>query len=448
MSQTPQQALHLLLIDDDKVDRLNTVRVLTHSGWPVTIQETATAEQGLQLAQDKRFDLILLDYQLPSMNGLEVLKRLKSSALSNTAVVMLSHSDEIELAIECIESGAQDFILKQEVTVSRLCRSIVHAQERFRIEQELRENHEKLRLLSEMDTLTGLANRYMFDTSLANALQLAKRQGKKVALLLMDLDKFKEVNDSLGHDTGDKLLIEMARRLKFTARQDDIVCRLGGDEFAIIAQNIDDESLAGKLARRILQALKKPYKIAGLQLENSASIGITTFPDNGSNPEQLFKYADIAMYRAKTAGRNQAHFYSDKFNQDAQRRNQLEQDIRYIIDRDELVIHYQPQIDSDTRKLICIEPIMNWQHPNLGLISLPELRSIAEYTGMSHIISLQVFENICEQLFSWRKQFNQPKLKLSVTINPKTLQINHQQSLQDFSLALARYQFPVFSNMR
>ena len=175
--------LKLLIIDDDKVDLMNIVRLLKKSDWPIHIEEASNSEVGLALAQTKVYDLILLDYQMPLINGLEILKKLRESSTNTANIVMLSHSNDIEISMQCIEAGAQDFITKKEISVTRLSRAIIHSQERFRIEVELRESNERLQQLSEKDALTGLANRYLFDSSFEKAISYSRRENKNLALV-------------------------------------------------------------------------------------------------------------------------------------------------------------------------------------------------------------------------------------------------------------------------
>ena len=213
--------LKILLIDDDNVDRHRTHRALSQSGYSITISEARSAKEGLAMALQDTFDIIILDYHLPTMTGLDLLKTLRTTGTHHSAVIMLSHTEDERLAIRCIEAGAQDFIIKTELTASRMIRAILHTNERFRIERELRESHERLRFQAEIDSLTGIANRYMFELSLKNAIPLAKRHHKNFALVMLDLDNFKHVNDSLGHAAGDVLLKAVAERLQSQVRDGD-----------------------------------------------------------------------------------------------------------------------------------------------------------------------------------------------------------------------------------
>ena len=360
--------MKLLIIDDDVVDRMNTMRNLQRPGQTIEVTEASSAEAGLALALGTSFDLLLLDYQLPTMTGLELLISLRSPPTNNTPVVMLSHTNDEELALKCIEHGAQDFIVKSEVTAPRLMRAISHARERHKIESELRDSREQLRYLAEVDSLTGLANRHMFERGLTNALPLAERQNTELALVMLDLDKFKDINDTLGHVIGDELLKEVAKRLTTAVREGDLLCRLGGDEFAILIHNLDNIELAERLTQRILRVLKQPLMIEGHEISISASMGIANYPDCATDAVQLMKCADVALYRSKDAGRNQSHFYSKELHEKIQKRVELEHDLRGALDRDELVLYYQPQIGVSDQKITGAEALIRWQRPTKGLI--------------------------------------------------------------------------------
>jgi len=434
--------MKLLLIDDDKIDRMNAKRNLKQSGHAIEITEASSAQEGLELSQNENFDLILLDYQLPTMTGLELLVLLRKGSKNSTAVVMLSHSEDEELALRCLESGAQDFITKAEVTASRLIRSILHAKERFRIELELRDSHEKLRKLAEMDTLTGLANRYMFETGLKRALPHAERHGRSLALLMLDLDKFKNVNDTLGHAVGDQLLIEAARRLEKSTREGDLLCRLGGDEFAILIHDLSDITQVQRLTSRIFTAFKEPADIEGNEIIISVSIGIASYPECAEDPIQLMKCADVAMYRSKEAGRNQSHFYSKSLHEQIQNRIELERDLHRAIEREELILYYQPQVDGESEKIVSVEALIRWQHPTKGMIPPNDFISIAEDIHIINEIGDWVLHKACSQFQEWRQQYSNLNLSLSVAVNVSALQLGQKNFVARIKLILLKYQIP------
>lgn len=416
--------MDLLLIDDDNIDRENSIRALDRSGYPLNITEASSAEEGLKYHQDQTFDIILLDYKLPTMTGLDLLQSLNKSNQANIAVVMLSNMEDEELAIKCIEAGAQDFIVKNEVTAPRLIRAILHAKERYKIEQELRKSQKELQFLAEKDPLTGLSNRYVFETSLDAAIPYAKRHCRGLALLMLDLDNFKNINDTLGHSIGDKLLVEAAKRLTALVREGDILCRIGGDEFAILVHNIDDPLLLEHFTRRILKALTKPFIIDGAELIITTSIGVANYPDCATDAAQLFKCADVAMYRSKEMGKNQTHFYSKKIHDAIHRKVELERELHRAVARNEFIVYYQPQYDCITEKIIGAEALVRWQHPTKGLIGPFEFIPIAEEIGLIDKIGQSVLENACAQLGQWNKKYNLQDADLSIAVNLSPLQLS------------------------
>jgi len=421
---------------------MNAKRSLQQPGLNIEIIETASAQAGLELALQKNFDLILLDYQLPGMTGLEFLITLRNTAAHHTPVVMLSHSNDDELALNCIEKGAQDFITKSEVTASRLMRAILHARERYKIESELRESREQLRSLAEIDTLTGLANRYMFERGLKSALPLAERQQTRMALVMLDLDKFKNVNDTLGHATGDALLQEVARRLQMVVREGDLLGRLGGDEFAILIHNLEHIELAERLTKRVLLALQQPVTIDGRTINVSASLGIASYPDCASDATQLMKCADIALYRSKDSGRNQAHFYSKALHAKIQKRLELENDIHGALRRNEFVLHYQPQVAADSETITGVEALIRWQHPSKGLIGPDNFISMAEELGLIGAIGHWVLDQACQQLSHWREKYNAIDLRISIAVNLSALQLSDKALLENIEQVMDKHRIP------
>lgn len=434
--------MNLLLVDDDRLDRMTTIRALSHSETPIEVIEAVSAEEGLFYASQHEFDIILLDYQLPTMNGLELLNEIRNSTSSKSAIAMLSHCEDEKLALSCIEAGAQDFITKNEVNTSRLMRSIMQAKERYRFEKELVNNHEEMKKLAETDILTGLANRYVFETSLKDAIPEAEKLEKKLALLMLDLDKFKIVNDTLGHDAGDQLLKIVAERLRAPVRDGDILCRLGGDEFAILVKNIDQPRVAQKVADRILQALRKPMRINGIEVVISASVGIATYPENATDAVQLMKCADMAMYRSKESGRNQYYMYSQELHENIQQLFQLERDLYRAIQEKEFVLYYQPQIDTKTLNLKGMEALIRWDCPQKGIVSPAHFIPAAEEMGLINELGLWVLETAISQLSFWRCYYNAEELDLSMAVNLSAKQLGEPRLLHQICNLLEKYHVP------
>ncbi|WP_337997078.1 putative bifunctional diguanylate cyclase/phosphodiesterase [Oleispirillum naphthae] len=414
-------AMRLLLVDDDEIDRKAILRALRQWSCPHVVTEAATADEALQTFAHGSFDAVLLDYRLPDMDGLEVLRRMNSRRLGSTAILMLTGMDNDDLATQCIEAGAQDFLLKQEVSPRHLQRAVTHARMRHRIELALVESHERLRELAEQDPLTGLANRYFFDQSLRAAIPRTRRYGLNLALLLLDIDNFKLINDSHGHDVGDQLLRAVAQRLAEVTREGDILCRLGGDEFAILAFQVGHDDSIHLLSQRLLAAMSAPVEINGAALPATVSIGIAISPDNTSDADELFKCADLAMYRAKRDGRNQAHYFSEDLHRQVMRRVQTERDLRSALARSEFEVFYQPQIDVLDGSICGAEALVRWRHPERGLLCPGEFLDVAEDTGLIEQLGLWVLEAACADAAGGGLDCGTPLFRVAVNLSARQL---------------------------
>ncbi len=305
--------MEILIVDDDQVDRTHIKRALRRSDTKCEVTEVENVDSAASALQKNCFDAILLDYNMPQRNGLELLHEVRSENLKkSSAIIMMSTSEDEELAMECLQAGAQDFIAKSDITGYRLRRAILGAKARFDMEQKLKESYFKVKQLAEQDDLTKLANRYLFDDSLKRIILNNNRKEYKIALILFDLDHFKYVNDTHGHDVGDKLLQMVVKRIYTCLRGGELFSRLGGDEFAIILNHIKQVGEVESVALRILKILEPPFVIGEACIDMAASIGISIYPDSSNSATEIFKRADIAMYKAKNLGRNQMAFFEDE----------------------------------------------------------------------------------------------------------------------------------------
>ncbi|HEX8949087.1 MAG TPA: EAL domain-containing protein [Dissulfurispiraceae bacterium] len=298
--------------------------------------------------------------------------------------------------------------------------------ERKRIEEEVKH-------MAHHDSLTGLPNRRFFNDILNFRVAEMNRRRKKLAILFLDLDRFKEINDTLGHDAGDKLLVEIAGRLRASIRGSDTVARIGGDEFNIILSDIARVEDISSIAEKILDSCKEPIALAGHELRISTSIGISIYPDDSTGADELLKYADIAMYHAKENGRNRYKFFDPELNRMVVERIRLEGRLRGTLERGELEVYYQPQIDTVTRKIVCAEALVRWRHPEKGVLTPGEFIPFAEESGFIVEIDEWVLKTACVQVKAWMDSGLPP---ICLTVNFSARQFQRPEMAERVSLIL------------
>ncbi len=280
----------------------------------------------------------------------------------------------------------------------------------------LKESEQHIRRLAYKDTLTGLANRLEFEQRVEHATRMAQRRSKKLAILFFDLDGFKDVNDSLGHAAGDEMLCKIAERIKSAVRETDLVARLGGDEFCVLLENIEQPHEASIAAEKCLTVISGPCTISGRELQPMASVGITLYPDDGETYATLLQAADSAMYAAKHAGKGCYAFYSPELTTAAQQRMAIEQELRSAVRNGDFELHYQPQIDLNSGRMVGVEALVRWKHPERGLISPGEFISVVERIGLVEELGEWVVKEACRQTVRWSRA-GIADLKVAVNIS-------------------------------
>ena len=346
--------------------------------------------------------------------GLAINKMAGDLSLSHAALVEHKQMLEVRIADRTEELGKANAQLTEDVRERALAA-------------------ERIEYLAYYDSLTALPNRSLFSKLLNQALSVARRYGTQLAVLFIDLDRFKNINDALGHAAGDLLLQEIGKRFKDCVRESDVVARLGGDEFVVLLPNLHAPSDVDPVAHKLLSAASKSFTALGQEFHVTASIGISTFPTDGDDERLLMKHADTAMYQAKEEGKNNYQFYSEARNAHSFERLALESSLRRALERGEFELHYQPKIDFDTGKIVGMEALLRWMHPELGMVAPNNFIPAAEETGLIVSIGKWVLRTACAQNVAWQRA-GLPHLSMAVNLSPR--QFMDENLLHDVATAL------------
>lgn len=403
--------IKLILIEDNVGDQI-LVRDLLDSDCPNKFDITCvnTLEEGLHLISEEVFDVVLTDLILSDTHDISVVKEVQQIK-PDLPVVVLSNQESDDLAMQVVQAGAQDYLVKGQGDGHLIGRALRYAIERKRIERGLA-------FLAQYDGLTGLANRVLFRERFSRALIRAGRSGKLVALMFIDLDRFKNINDTLGHDAGDQLLVEVAGRLKSILREGDTIARLGGDEFTVILEELEKAEDAALIARKILDVMSNAICLNGHDVFVTPSIGVTIYPLDDTSEDILLRNADTAMYRAKEQGRNGFQFYTVGMNTRTVERLELESKLRKALSNDEFMLYYQPKVNLVDGQLIGAEALIRWEHPDIGMVSPAEFIPLAEETGLIVPIGEWVIKTACSQSATWQALGYQP-IRIAVNLSAR-----------------------------
>ncbi len=413
----------VLVVDDDRSTRSALRAALQRSGFLVT-----EAADGCEVEAEvvrMRPDVILMDALMPLMDGFTACARLQASSEWRQIPVLMITALEDSASIErAFAAGASDYIPKP------IHLAVVNQRVRRLVDVTRAERH--VRHLAYNDSLTGLPNRAMFNDHLSRCIERAGPVAKSVALLYLDLDRFKFVNDTLGHETGDKLLKSVSERIRACVRASDCVARLGGDEFAIVIDDLPNVGVASITAQKICHAVMAPFGIDGHDIVVSASIGIAVFPINGVDASTLLRHADTAMYRAKKKNSG-FHFFEENMEASASEHLRFEGALRRALERNEIAVFFQPIADASDCRLVGMEALARWRHPSRGLVSPLEFIPLAEETGLIIPIGEAVLRAACQQLKMWH---DAGSTGLYVTVNLSGLQLQQVNFIDTLRSAL------------
>ncbi len=342
----------------------------------------------------------------------------------DTAAKTKQQTYEVELDLMHKDGSMHTYLMvkfplrSKDNRVFGVCTIGTDISERKLAENALREQQSRLNYMAFHDSLTGLPNRSLFYDRIYHGLARARRGNSKVALMLLDIDRFKNINDSLGHDAGDLMLKAISTRLNEGVRDMDTVARLGGDEFVVVLEGVHDIEDVMFVANKLLVTLARPMEISGHEITSTVSIGVSIFPEDGEDTDELLKHADIAMYKAKEAGKNNCQFYTKGMNATAVNYLLLENDLRRALELNQFTLHYQPQIDLKTGELMGVEALVRWQHPERGLVSPAHFIPLAEETGLIVPIGEWVLREACRQQKAWLDAGKRVG-KIAVNLSPR-----------------------------
>jgi len=399
----------VLLVEDNLIDAQLVRRLLRRvTGSYYRITHVRTVNDAILSAEELTPDVILADLNLPDSRGTQTVTSLQTSYPDIPLVIVSAWEDEA-ISLRSVKAGAQDYLVKGHIDGANLHRVIRYAVERKRTELELVR-------LAHYDQLTSLPNRTMLRERVEHALARAMRAGTGVATLVLDMDRFKEINDMLGHEIGDKLLIEVAQRIRASVRDQDTVARLGGDEFAVVLEGVSEAREVLPVIERIIDSLAEVTTIGGHEINSSTSVGIAMFPENGSHLSELLRAADLAMYQAKSSGRGRYQFFADAMQEEAQSRHALEWALRRAVERGEFQLVYQPQICLRTGMVIGVEALLRWMNPTRGLLTPYHFIAGLEEFGLINEVGEWVLQTACEQVRRWHAMDLEP-MRIGVNVS-------------------------------
>jgi len=407
----PDNAGRVLIVDDLEDNRAVLGRRLANRGFDVVYAQSG--EEALRRVRKQEFDAVLLDVMMPGLDGNETLSKIRQEfSAASLPVIMVTAKAHTGDMVESLTRGANDYLTKP-VDFSIALARINNQVSMRRARAELERSQQKIAFLAQHDLLTGLPNRYTFDECLQALLEGAARHGTDLSLLFVDLDGFKNINDTLGHALGDELLKIVAQRICCAVGPDEFCARLGGDEFAVIQLSEDGRVTARALAQNLIAAVGGGHNIAGRQIFVEASIGVAITRRGEQDAATLLRHADLALYRAKTDGRGAFRFFEAEMAERAERRRAMEMDLRRAVAQGEFRLLYQPVVDVRRRRVVGAEALLRWQDPERGMVSPADFIPVAEATGLILPLGELALRQACADAARWPDS-----LRVAVNLSP------------------------------
>ena len=411
---------NLLYVEDNKATQRLVAMMIKRSFPQLNLILADNAETGFDYFISLHPDIILTDIQMPVMDGIQMSRKIKALDKGARIIAVTAYSDTDSL-LETINIGINQYVLKP-IRKEKLIAAIEQCLNDIEMERQLRQQNECIQQMAYYDSLTGLPNRQLFNEFLHQSLAQAQRHKRPLAVLFLDLDRFKVINDTLGHAVGDQLLQAVAQRLKQCCRREqDKVARRGGDEFIILLPDLNSTQEAVNVAQKIIDVFALSFIIPDHELYIGTCIGISLFPEDGTDGETLIVNADMAMYRAKEEGRNRYHLYNPSMDEQASRRHAMESCLRLASQKGEFFLNYQPEVNVRTGRVFSAEALLRWQHPDLGLVLPKQFISLAEETGLIMALGEWVLRTACAQNKAWQLA-RYPFQRVAVNISPRQVQ--------------------------
>ncbi|MDH5547840.1 MAG: EAL domain-containing protein [Gammaproteobacteria bacterium] len=393
---------HLLVVDDDDVDRERIHRYVKKFKLPLAIIDASSGSAALEQILQNDIDIILIDYQLGDMTGVDVLNKLRDSKNADIPTIMITGRGDESAASEALKLGVVDYLPKRNLSAETLYSSIEAVLDASRLRQEIIEHQRKLKHMSLYDALTDLPNRNLFFDRLEQAIEMANRDKTCFSVVMIDLNLFKEINDSMGHPAGDRALQCIAEHLQSVMRKSDTVARLGGDEFVCILRDTRNLANATHCTEKILDAISQPFLVNNRLVQIGASLGIAKYPEHGKDASSLLSNADKAMYKAKKSSRNYVVYneIDDGQHTDSVPLSQLLFDA--LKATDEVYLEYQPKINLDDNRVIGVEALARWNSPTLGIVPPDTFIQAAERSTLIQDVTSYITCMALKQLQKWK----------------------------------------------